>query len=81
LETARSASGLSSDSTRPRVWILREFLDQHYEAWMKAMHRGRAAQVARVRWAFKDLLDPKLSEITTGPKVKPERSPLVAAAG
>jgi len=47
---------------------------------MKAMHRGRAAQVARVRWAFKDLLDPKLSEITTGPKVKPERSPLVAAA-
>ena len=33
---------------------------------MKATHRGRAGQVDRIRWAFKDLLDLKLSEITTG---------------
>ena len=45
---------------------LHTFLDDHYEAWMKATHRGRAGQVERIRWAFKDLLDLKLSEITTG---------------
>ena len=45
---------------------LHTFLDDHYEAWMKATHRGRAGQVERIRWAFKDLLDLKLSEITMG---------------
>ena len=45
---------------------LRKFLDESYETWMKATHRGRAGQVERIRWAFKDLLDLKLSEITTG---------------
>lgn len=49
-----------SDST------LREFLAKQYEDWMKATHRGRAGQVERIRWAFGDLLDSKLSEITMG---------------
>lgn len=45
---------------------LASFLDQQYEAWMKATHRGRAGQVERIRWAFKDMLNLKLSEITAG---------------
>jgi integrase len=44
---------------------LRAFLAETYEAWMKATYRGRAAQVARIRAAFRDLLDLKLSEFTT----------------
>ena len=45
---------------------LAQFLDQHYEAWMKATRRGRSTQVDRIRWAFKEFLDDKLSDITTG---------------
>jgi hypothetical protein len=45
---------------------LREFLDDHYESWMKATHRGRAGQIEQIRWAFRDLLDLKLSELTRG---------------
>jgi hypothetical protein len=33
---------------------------------MKATHRGRAGQVERIRWAFKELLDLKLSDLTAG---------------
>lgn len=45
---------------------LAQFLDEHYEAWMKATHRGRTTQIERIRWAFKDFLEENLSEITTG---------------
>lgn len=44
---------------------LRAFLDDNYERWMKATHRGRAGQVERIRWAFGDLLDLQLSELTS----------------
>ena len=44
---------------------LREFLAETYEPWMKATYRGRAGQVARIRAAFRDLLDLKLSDFTT----------------
>jgi hypothetical protein len=42
------------------------FLTETYEPWMKATYRGSAAQVARIRAAFRDLLDLKLSDFTTG---------------
>ncbi len=45
---------------------LAQFLDEHYESWMKAMRRGRSTQVDRIRWAFKEFLQENLSEITTG---------------
>jgi integrase len=64
---AKAALGEAIPARKPTSDItLREFLDKHYESWMKATHRGRAGQVERIRWAFKDLLDQKLSEITTG---------------
>jgi integrase len=44
---------------------LRTFLTETYEPWMKATYRGSAAQVARIRAAFRDLLDLKLSDFTT----------------
>jgi integrase len=44
---------------------LRTFLDETYEPWMKATYRGRTGQVARVRAAFRELLDLKLSEFNT----------------
>jgi hypothetical protein len=62
---AKAALGEAIPARKPTSDItLREFLDKHYESWMKATHRGRAGQVERIRWAFKDLLDQKLSEIT-----------------
>lgn len=45
---------------------LAQFLDQHYEAWMKVTRRGRSTQIDRIRWAFKEFLADKLSDITTG---------------
>src|SRR5882672_3111286 len=45
--------------------ILRTFLAETYEPWMKATYRGRASQADRIRAAFRDLLDLKLSEFTT----------------
>jgi len=45
---------------------LRQFLDQHYERWMTATHRGRAGQVRRIRSAFRDLLDANLADVTAG---------------
>jgi integrase len=45
---------------------LAQFLDERYEAWMKATRRGRSTQVDRIRWAFKEFLADKLSDITTG---------------
>lgn len=42
---------------------LRAFLDESYEPWMRATYRGQAGQVARIRWAFADLLDLKLSDL------------------
>jgi integrase len=45
---------------------LAQFLDNHYESWMKATRRGRSTQVDRIRWAFKEFLQENLSEITTG---------------
>ena len=41
------------------------FLDETYEPWMKATYRGRTGQVARIRAAFGDLLDLRLSEFNT----------------
>jgi integrase len=46
--------------------ILRTFLEETYEPWMKATHKGRTGQVARIRAAFRDLLDLKLSEFNSG---------------
>ena len=64
---AKAALGVDIPARRPTSDItLRQFLDDHYEAWMKATHRGRAGQVARIRWAFKDLLDLKLSDLSVG---------------
>lgn len=45
---------------------LAKFLDDHYESWMKATRRGHSTQVDRIKWAFKEFLDEKLSDITTG---------------
>ena len=44
---------------------LRTFLDETYEQWIKATYRGHTGQVARIRAAFRDLLDLRLSELTT----------------
>jgi hypothetical protein len=44
---------------------LRSFLAETYEPWMKATYRGSAAQVVRIRAAFRELLDLKLSDFTT----------------
>jgi integrase len=44
---------------------LRSFLTETYEPWMKATFRGSAAQVVRIRAAFRELLDLKLSDFTT----------------
>jgi integrase len=49
------ASGLS----------LRKFLDETYEPWMNATYGKRTGQVERIRSAFRDLLDLKLSDFTT----------------
>jgi hypothetical protein len=45
---------------------LAQFLDNHYESWMKATRRGRSSQVDRIRWAFKEFLDENLADLTTG---------------
>lgn len=44
---------------------LRKFLDETYEPWMKATFGKRTGQVERIRSAFRDQLDLKLSDFTT----------------
>jgi hypothetical protein len=44
---------------------LRTFLEDTYEPWMKATYGGRTGQAARIRAAFRELLDLKLSEFNT----------------
>ncbi len=44
---------------------LRKFLDETYEPWMKATYGKRTGQVERIRSAFRDLLDLKLTDFTT----------------
>src|SRR4051794_15390660 len=64
---AKAALGVEIPGRKARSDItLTVFLDQHHELWMKATHRGCTCQVDRIRWAFKDMLDLKLSEITAG---------------
>ena len=45
--------------------MLRTFLDDTYEPWMKATYGRRTTQVALIRSAFRELLDLNLSEFTT----------------
>jgi hypothetical protein len=64
---AKAALGVEIPGRKARSDItLTGFLDQHYEVWMKATQPGCTGQVDRIRWAFKDMLDLKLSEITAG---------------
>ena len=44
---------------------LRTFLADTYEPWMKATYGKRCDQVAIIRAAFRDLLDQKLSDLST----------------
>ena len=44
---------------------LRTYLADTYEPWMKATYGQRTGQVTRIRAAFRDLLDLKLSEFST----------------
>jgi integrase len=44
---------------------LRTYLVDTYEPWMKATYGQRTGQVTRIRAAFRELLDLKLSEFTT----------------
>lgn len=63
---AEAALGHAIPSRRATSDVtLRTFLDETYEPWMKATYRGQAGQVARIRWAFADLLDLKLSDLNT----------------
>ena len=67
-QTRRAEAALGQVIPRRRATsevTLRVFLDETYEPWMKATYRGEAGQVARIRWAFGDLLDLALSELTT----------------
>jgi integrase len=62
---AQAALGQVIPSRKPTSEVtLRTFLDESYEPWMKATYRGQAGQVARIRWAFTDLLDLKLSDLS-----------------
>ena len=70
---AKAALGVDIPKRKSTSEItLAQFLDGHYEGWMKAMRRGRSTQVDRIRWAFKEFLDEKLSGIrvkSTGPQL------------
>jgi integrase len=67
-QTRRAQAALGHDipTRRPTSDVtLRTFLDDTYEAWMKSAYGKRTTQVVRIRSAFRDLLDLRLSELTT----------------
>src|SRR2546423_9982133 len=67
-QTRRAQAALGQDipTRKPNSDLtLRTFLDETYEPWMKATYGKRTTQVTMIRSAFRDLLDLKLSELTT----------------
>lgn len=67
-QTRRAQAALGQDipTRRPTSDVtLRAFLDDSYEAWMKSTYGKGTTQVVQIRSAFRDLLDLKLSELTT----------------
>lgn len=67
-QTRRAHAALSQDipTRRPTSDVtLRAFLDDTYEAWMASAYGKGTTQLERIRSAFRDLLDLKLSELTT----------------
>jgi integrase len=66
LRRAQAALGQAIPTRKATSEVtLRTFLTETYEPWMKATYRGSAAQVVRIRAAFRELLDLKLSDFTT----------------
>lgn len=67
-QTRRAQAALGQDipTRKPKSEVtLRTFLDETYEAWMKATYGKRTTQVTLIRSAFRELLDLNLSEFTT----------------
>ena len=67
-QTRRAQAALGQDipTRRPTSDVtLRAFLDETYEAWMTSAYGKGSTQVVQIRSAFRDLLDLKLSELTT----------------
>jgi integrase len=63
---AKAALGEAIPTRRPTSEAtLRTFLADTYEPWMKATYGKRCDQVAMIRAAFRDLLDQKLSDLST----------------
>ena len=67
-QTRRAQAALGHDIPKP--WptsdvTLRAFLDDTYVAWMKSAYATRTSQLVQIRSAVRDLLDLKLSELTT----------------
>jgi integrase len=66
-QTRRAQASLGETPTKRNAagdLTLRQFLNEHYEPWMKATYRGSIGQVERIRYAFPDFLDLSLSDIT-----------------
>ncbi len=64
---AKAALGEAIPTRRPiSEATLRTFLTDTYEPWMKATYGKRCDQVPMIRAAFRDLLDLKLSDLSTG---------------
>ena len=64
---AQAALGQDIPTRKPTSEVtLRTFLDETYEPWMIATYGKRTTQVSMIRGAFRDLLDLRLSELTTG---------------
>ena len=67
-QTRRAQAALGQDipTRRPTSDVtLRAFLDDTYEAWMRSAYGKATTQLERIRSAFRDLLDLKLSDLTT----------------
>ena len=63
---AKAALGEAIPARRPTSEAtLRAFLADTYEPWMKATYGKRCDQVAMIRAAFREMLDLKLSDLTT----------------
>ena len=63
---AKAALGEAIPTRRPTSEAtLRSFLADTYEPWMKATYGKRCDQVAMIRAAFREMLDLKLSDLTT----------------
>jgi len=64
---AKAALGEAIPTRRPTSEAtLRTFLADTYEPWMKATYGKRCDQVPMIRAAFRELLDLKLSDLSTG---------------